>query len=57
MPADDLDNRVAPEDGCRACGQTDVDFLLIDPETEEHVTCQSCGHRYELRYEPPAQGG
>ena len=49
-------NHVLPADGCPRCGETDVDHLLIDPETEEHVDCASCGHRYELRYGAPPEG-
>ena len=47
-----LPNHVHANDGCPMCDQTDVDHLLIDTETEEHVTCLSCGHRYELQTEP-----
>jgi len=39
------DDRVHAHDGCPHCGETRVDWLVID---EDHVDCLSCGIGYWL---------
>lgn len=51
------DNLVAEGDGCPACGERDADRLVIDPQTEEHVDCTSCGHRYKLGFKTGMAAG
>ena len=38
-------NLVEPCDGCPHCGETRVDWLVVD---EDHVDCLSCGIGYWL---------
>ena len=39
------DDRVPEHDGCPHCGETRVDYLVID---EDHVDCLSCSKGYWL---------
>lgn len=41
----DNDDRVPEHDGCPHCGETRVDYLVID---DDHVDCLSCGIGYWL---------
>ena len=42
--------KVTEEFRCPACGERRVDYMVVDPATED-VTCSTCGATYDPREE------
>lgn len=44
----EVGNHVPSGFECPKCGESNVDYLLINEDDEEAVTCLTCGHIYSL---------